>query len=586
MHRRNLVVLTVLVLALCALAWWQVRVEDSVRPAPAARVLLADLAQEGIVGVRVDNLERSLQMRVERRPDAWWIVDPIEYPFAPALVAPLFDALLATPSEPWDGSPAGLGFDPPRAVLTLEVEGPGGKRERRVELGAVDVDGQHVFARVDGDLMRTLRNLETLLDRPLTEWRDRALLSVAPTAVVAFERSGRIVLPDLGQTLELGLAMELAERWRATAPFTAELAPERVGALLTSLCFLQAAGFEDDTPGPLEHYGLEPPDLRVQFSTVQGETFALRFAIVPGREALRVKREDRPQIFSVSREFVAPLLLPAEALVDTELLRAPRERLQAFALRRAGREVRFERAGFGWTISSDGEPLLQRVRADEAAVDGLVAAIEKARVAEVLPGREHAFGPDDLQLVFSVDGADRGWSLGAPIDGALGTRGRAFRRNGDTLLGIVADDLSALVDLDPQRFVSRELHRVREIDLVQARAAAPWAPARRQWERSPEGRWSPEGSSAEAADFLPLVDRLLNQRALRLAEPAETAAGLRPIEVLLLDAGSEARAAFTLSLRPDETEPSAPAEVWYSSSERSAVVEGSLYTELARLLGL
>jgi len=283
---------------------------------------------------------------------------------------------------------------------------------------------------------------------------------------------------------------------------------------------------------------------------------------------------------------VAPLLLQAEVLVDHELLRAPRERLQTFALHRGGREVSFERVGFGWVLSSDGEPRLERVRADDAAVDALVAAVEKARVAQALPGREHVFAPDDLHATFTVDGDVRGWRLGAEIEGAHGARGRAFQRDGDTLVGIVEDDLSQLLELDPQTLVSRELHRARETDLVQARAAAPWANARRQWERSPEGRWSPADSSAEARDFVPLVDRLLVQRALRPATPAETAAGVRPIEVVLLDAAAEPRAAFTLSLRPDEPDPAAPAEVWYRSADRSAVVEGALYAELARLLGL
>ncbi|HVS19511.1 MAG TPA: hypothetical protein VMT18_12975, partial [Planctomycetota bacterium] len=77
-----------------------------------------------------------------------------------------------------------------------------------------------------------------------------------------------------------------------------------------------------------------------------------------------------------------------------------------------------------------------------------------------------------------------------------------------------------------------------------------------------------------------------HQRALRSVEPAETAGGVRPSEVVLLDAAADARAAFTLSLRPDEGDPAAPTEVWYRSGARAAVVEGALYTELARLLGL
>ncbi|HVS19869.1 MAG TPA: DUF4340 domain-containing protein, partial [Planctomycetota bacterium] len=360
MHTRNLAVVLAFVLALGALTWWQLGREQGGPTVAAPRVLLPDVSAESVMSVRVDQLERSVQMRAERRADGWWIVDPIEYPFEASLVAPLFDALLATPSHVSDESAAGKGFDPPRAVLTVEVDGPAGPRQRRIELGATDVDATHVFARVDGRLMRTLRNLETLLDRPLADWRSRALLSIAPTSVVTFERRGAIREHGAREPTRLDLVLELGERWRASEPFTAQLAPEQVGALLTSLCYLRVQGFEDDTPGPLAAYGLDPPDLRVEFATAQGQRYALRFAFVPGREALRVVREDRPQIFTVAREFLAPLFLPAEAMVDSELLRAPRERLQSFEVARAGRTLRFERSGFGWVLSHDGEPRLER----------------------------------------------------------------------------------------------------------------------------------------------------------------------------------------------------------------------------------
>lgn len=584
MHTKNLLVALVLVLVLGGLVWWQLGVEERLTPVEAPRVLLSDVAGESIRAVRLDQLERSVQMRVERRADGWWIVDPLEFPMDDALVAPLLDALLATPSHTWEDGIEGKGFDPPRAVLTVEVEGPAGVREHRVELGATDLDGTHVFARVDGRAMRTLRNLETLLDRPLADWRSRALLSIAPMGVVSFRREGSIQLPG-GERLELDLALEMGEHWRATEPFTAQVAPEYVGPLLTSLCYLRVAGFEDDTPGPLSVYGLDPPDVRVEMTTVQGETYALRFAFAPGREALRVVREDRPQVFTVAREFLGPLFQPARDLVDRELLRAPRERLQAFEVRRGGQSLRFQRSGFGWTITSDGEPRLDGARADDAAVDALVSAIEKARVLEVLPGSAHEFAPDDLHVAFEIDGGAQGWTVGGPIEGPQGTRGRAFRRDGDSLVGMVGDELAALLELDPEALQSRELHRVRETDLVQAHVEAAWADVRRQWQRSPEGRWSPAGSQAEARDFVPLVDALLNQRALRFLGPDEGRDGVRPIGVVLLDDGGQSRASFELSLPPG-ADRSAPAEVWYRAGSRVAVVEGALYARLAQLLGL
>jgi hypothetical protein len=588
LHQRTLVILVVLVAVLAAVALWLVKQEPSTVQA-GPRPLVPGLAREDVESIRVDNLERSVQLAMRQAPDGTWrIHDPIDYPVEGALMNMFFDALLATQAERREGDLAGLGLLPPRAVIELTQRTSSGTKTHRIELGATDVDAQHVFARVDGEIVRTLRNLESLLDRPLPEWRSHILWSLAPTAIVELERSGKYPAPGTGEPMDLGLRAVMDERWRATEPFQAALAPEAIGTLLTSLAYLRIASFESDAPGPLEHYDLDPPHARIQVTTAQGETLALRFAFLRDSDRVRCMREGSPHIYKLAQENVAWLFAPAERLVDRELLRAPRDRITRLVIERPDARVTFEREGVRWFVSAEGERALPREKADGESVADLLAALESARIAEVLPGREFPAdaGADSLAVRVTVDGEDRGGRLGAVIDGPNGTRGRAFLRDGDTLVGLVESDLSQLQSFDPALMRSRELHKVSELELVQAHVEASWAQKRRQWQRNDAGRWSPEGSDAEARDFAALMDQLLTARASRFLDAQERPAGVRPIAVSLLDRNGKHAADFQLSLLEGDAAAPESATVLYESAERKAVVDGRLYFSLAELLGL
>ena len=96
MHLRTLGILVVLVAVLAAVALWQTQREPSIVQA-GPRPLVPGLAREDVESIRVDNLERSVQLAMRQAPDGTWrIHDPLDYPVEGALMEMFFDALLAT----------------------------------------------------------------------------------------------------------------------------------------------------------------------------------------------------------------------------------------------------------------------------------------------------------------------------------------------------------------------------------------------------------------------------------------------------------------------------------------------------------
>jgi hypothetical protein len=179
-----------------------------------------------------------------------------------------------------------------------------------------------------------------------------------------------------------------------------------------------------------------------------------------------------------------------------------------------------------------------------------------------------------------------GGELGALHASERGTRGLLFRRPGETLVGLLEEDLLELARTDPRSLRSDVLHQVPELEVAQVRLVADWADARRTWGRDERGRWIPEGSTAEARDFARLVDRILTVRAERLLEPSEELEGTQPVVVALIDKGGATRYAFVLQRPTGAAEPPGGGGALYQSGARRALVDGELYQALRGLLGL
>jgi hypothetical protein len=135
--------------------------------------------------IRIDNLERSVQVKLERdAAGRWFLTDPVPYPALAALVRTLLTTLETARGEPArEVDVHEVGLDPPRAVVECVLGGAGGERTIRVELGGEDVVPDRIFARVPGH--PGPRPRAATCSAPRARWPTRSTASRTTTAIGA-----------------------------------------------------------------------------------------------------------------------------------------------------------------------------------------------------------------------------------------------------------------------------------------------------------------------------------------------------------------------------------------------------------------
>lgn len=579
MHLKKLVLLLLAVGGLVALAWWQKGLDDKSRD-EANAALLPGFDRARVRAVRIENLERSLTLRIERAPGKEWrIVDPVDFPAELAVIEVLLDALSTQHARPApDAEASKLSLDPPRVIVQVEEEVGGSLLKRQVEIGAVDLGDQWVYARVDGRIFRTERGLDSTLERDLPDWRSRFVLTLSPRQVIEVHRSGSILYSPEDPEEDLSFAALLDGHWTSTLPFQAELSDGAMERLLVSAATLRAHGFVD-APGPLAGYGLDPARIRVELQQADGRREVLLLAKEPLGELWYAAREGSPNVFRVAAESVLAIAPPTPTLIERELVRAPLDSVQSFDLRLGARTTTFERAERGWRVKArEGErELLSGDSADSQLVADALGLLDRARVDDFAFGRSLA--PSEIQAGFVVRTVDdeQGGELGPLVRTADGVEALLFRRNGDALASYVTPELLELCRREPGSWRSLDLHKVPEIEL--ARIELVSGPAQRAYARDDKGRWLRMGTTLEAREFAKLVDGLVTARAVELYRRGDET----PAEAITVRLVRYTGTALAYQLGRWKT-PQGEVVAVYRTGERFARVKPELHAALSALL--
>ena len=170
MHGRTAIVLFLVVAVLGFGVYWQLEREQAAT-LPVDRPFVPDVDAGRVDRLRIDNLERGIQLTLQRdERGAWKIVDPVSYPASSGAIRQIVELVATQRAFPVrDPDLEALSLAPPRAVLEIEQEVAGQRVRNRLEFGAVDLDGQHGFVNVDGTVVRTLRSLDSILDRDVQD---------------------------------------------------------------------------------------------------------------------------------------------------------------------------------------------------------------------------------------------------------------------------------------------------------------------------------------------------------------------------------------------------------------------------------
>ena len=543
MNSRTVWLMLAVVLLLGAGVFWQLR-RESVSGLEPDLALFPELRAERVQSVRLDHLERGLQLTITREGEgAWQIVDPLDFPAETGVMARLMEVVAKNRAVIVDKPVLSeLSLDPPRAVLEVTESLPTGPRKQRLELGAQDLEGKHVFARVDGVVVRTLLNLDSTLDRDLPDWRQRRILSFDPGSVVEVRRSGKVALDAIVGLMDLTFEAGTTETgWRSSKPWTAALDPGLIGSLLGNLCYMPARTFLADSASQASSYGLDHPDIRVELGQASGSEEVLLFRHHLDSQSWVCMREGSTHVFKVDDVSAVFLAAPSDGFLDRRIARVVPDTVERIELQRGADMLSLRRNGKLWMLGGKqaGAPRAE-VTADSVAVTDLLAALEGASVARFLIDEAATpFTQDEPRgLTLFTHDAQYGCEFGSPKEASPGIPGRLFRRPGEDVVGVVEDRIAALAAMGWVDFVERQLIQLPEKAI--ARIELTHGSVKRFFVRDSEsGRWSPEGVDSEAPKtFLKCVERLLSLRADTVVAPDAAFELTDPWQISVIDGGS------------------------------------------------
>ncbi|MDP6839617.1 MAG: DUF4340 domain-containing protein, partial [Planctomycetota bacterium] len=631
MHRRTLFFLVLLVLGLGLVARWQKQREERGDFTVLER-LFPEVTARSIQALRLDHIERSFHLRLVRGDDMtqWLITDPIEYEADEGFVERLLDVVLThrvgvPPGQALasDGggaaSEAPAGFDPPRASLTVEwVTAQGEARESVLEIGPVDLDGNHVAVRVigaegPGPVRRTLRNLDTLLARTLNEWRSKRLSRLAPRTLVSFTREGTLFLGEGEDSLWLDMTLErAAATWRMVRPQRVTADRDAVELLAAGVARVVVEKFAADvaeTREALALFGLEQPELRLVLEDHQGRTEVLEFgrAVMNGNWFAR--RVGEPEVFEVAGHAVLALTPPSELFMERKLMRLARERVDEITITGTGPPLVITRGGqsalggvgqalaasdeHGWRVAQGA----LEWPADGERVGALLADLEQAEVLHYLRGAEAPYAElAEPGLSFTLRGGrvHEGGRLGGAWSGADdGEAGLVYLRKGDATACVVPAALGETLAVSILELRQRRLVMLEEVKV--ARLVIAGGGEELVFDHGRDGRWrrgqgadnedtDPSAATgagpAEALELHPLLDPLLFLQAQSFMPVAEAPPLLEPVRITI--AGRDGSSSWLELGRVAGTESTAEAR---GPGLRARLADDGLHRQLLDLLG-
>jgi len=553
MSRLTPILLFVVVAGLGYLALRQAERERE-NPLDVMEALYPDVEPERLVGLRVEDIEGSRTFRFENGGGPrWFLVDPIRWPADDERVGELLEVVFRSRAERVPDelvAQAEATLDPPRGFLeTLERLEDGTERRVRVEIGGVDLDGIRVFVRRDGEVLRTLRKVETPIDFSLREYREKRLFAIGG-GVAEVERIGGWVEEDGGDLVPLDLAVSARSgRWRITKPIEAPADPGLMAAWLAYLGQVEALMFASDRPDPdLSKYGLERPRMTIRIENAGGAESVVNFGQLDA--SVYAQRGRFPNIFQVSDQELQYLTERPSNFFDVAILRFDRPQTQRLWLVRPDRSLRFSAsiADRGeWELAvvdtATGEVLEER-RPDRQRVDDMLAALEAGEVRHYLPpGSVEEYFPadeDGIVEVFVETGTDP--RLGGRFASSEvlvgGDAYRPFHRDGDSVATAVDPAVGDLFLGPLESYLDRYLWSLSNSAQRRLEVRRPGGEGR-AWRRAEEFDWRADGPDVEAAEpareLDPVLDHLLFLRAERHLVEAERAPLEDVVEVEFTD---------------------------------------------------
>ena len=502
MQKFTLLLLALLVGALGFGVWW-----SSGQVVEFEEALFPGIQGVEVVSIRVDNLVRDVQVRIDRDGEGGWaLVDPIEAPADEVTLEGLMDVIDSDRLRlvPGEIDAATFGFEPPEIVFQVETRS--GER-RSVEVGAVDVAHNSVHVRVRGKIYRAPLRLHTELTRDVHGYRRPYVFTSRVEGIGEFSRTGE----SLGGTHRFGYELHAIldnDGWRLTSPFSAGLHPGPMSLFLTNTIRIPVRSYFTGNHEP-EALGFEPPGRTFRMVELGGDRFELQIGHGAGSASFNARALPGGDPFKTDADSVHRLEIPLDLLLDRRAMRASRELVERIEIEREGQpSLHLARSSDGWSVSDGNEA--NSYAADPRLFEQFLAKLEGVLFYDMV--EVGTLSSEEVVARVRFVGKDEEWALS--IGGEYTDAGEECLRvqqAGDGIVGLLKVSDAGFLDTSVSDLRD---HRLSTIDeLLVSGIALHQGSQQRRWNRDDKGEWTREGLEQEAFEILALLDPLFHLRA-------------------------------------------------------------------------
>ncbi len=293
--------------------------------------LFSEFRRTQIVAIEYSTTNNSL--RAERVADGWRLSIPA-YPAQSTPIEALLDTLGKAKvlgritARDVIAEAAGLksfGLEPPVATVTLLY--PHGRADLKIGSKAPLTDQLYVQKLGEPDLFVVDAALWRALPKSTVEWRSPQLLQLTgvPYDHILIRSGSRII--EIERTNRV---------WRLTKPLPARADSLRIEQLVQQLQLARVDQFvSDSTTVDLERFGLQTPELELQFLQGTNRLIGLEFGKSPTNDLTHVyaRRLSQTNIVSVDRALLEAFNLPHKAFHDSRLANLEASRIDSIEIR-------------------------------------------------------------------------------------------------------------------------------------------------------------------------------------------------------------------------------------------------------------
>jgi hypothetical protein len=243
---------------------------------------------------------KSQTIQLEKRGGVWEIAQPIQTGADDRSVQGIVEQLAtARVSQTEPGAPDRLkvyGLDTPAVALDFQLQS-GAKHN--LKLGKKDFTGVSVYAIADNakDVVLLPESLLVSVDKPLQEWRDRAVLHINAADFNSIELKNASGEVD---------AAKGKDGWQFSKPASTPADEDAIASLLSTVANAKMVTITSEAPEKLGEYGLASPAITLTASDGKGRSATLLVGKKEGDEYF-ARDASRPMIFRINQDLYKKL---------------------------------------------------------------------------------------------------------------------------------------------------------------------------------------------------------------------------------------------------------------------------------------